>query len=72
MLAGWDGSMAMDRPQPLIFNAWMRQFRAAVLQGAGVPEAAAGPAEEFVAYVLSPGAALLGVAAIARRCCRTR
>ena len=57
LLAGWDGGMAMDLPQPLIFNAWMRQFRSAVLQGAGVPDAAAGPAEEFVAYVLTPAGA---------------
>lgn len=25
LLAGWDGSMAQDRPEPLIFSAWMDQ-----------------------------------------------
>ncbi len=57
LLAGWDGEMAMDRPQPLIFNAWMQRFRDAVLRRAGVPPADAGPSEEFVAFVLSPAGA---------------
>jgi penicillin G amidase len=26
LLKGWDGAMTLDRPQPLIFAAWMRQF----------------------------------------------
>lgn len=26
LLKTWDGAMAMDKPQPLIFAAWMRQF----------------------------------------------
>jgi penicillin amidase len=26
LLKGWDGAMQMDKPQPLIFAAWMRQF----------------------------------------------
>lgn len=26
LLAGWDGSMAADRPQPLIFAAWRREL----------------------------------------------
>jgi penicillin amidase len=61
LLADWDGSMAMDLPQPLIFNAWIDQFRDAVLARAGVPPAYAGPSSEFVAYVLSPaGAAWCG------------
>jgi penicillin amidase len=61
LLADWDGAMAMDRPQPLIFNAWTDRFRDAVLARAGVPPADAGPSEEFLAYVLSPaGAAWCG------------
>ena len=61
LLADWDGGMAMDKPQPLIFNAWMDRFRDAVLQRSGVPPEDAGPAAEFVAYVLSPaGAAWCG------------
>jgi penicillin amidase len=61
LLADWDGAMALDRPQPLIFNAWMERFRDAVLAQAGVPPADAGPSEEFVTYVLSAaGAAWCG------------
>ena len=26
MLAGWNGAMAADRPEPLIFNAWTREI----------------------------------------------
>jgi penicillin amidase len=53
LLAGWDGRMAMDAPQPLIFNAWIEEFDRLVLERAGVPPGAAGPTREFVAYVLS-------------------
>jgi penicillin amidase len=61
LLADWDGAMAMDKPQPLIFNAWIGRFRDAVLAHAGVPPEDAGPSAEFVAYVLSPaGAAWCG------------
>ncbi len=61
LLADWDGGMAMDRPQPLIFNAWIQRFRAAVLQRAGVPPGYGGPSLEFVGWVLSPaGAAWCG------------
>lgn len=57
LLAGWDGGMTMDRPQPLIFNAWMRRFRRLVLDGAGVPASAVSPGQEFLAFVLSPAGA---------------
>ncbi len=57
LLTGWDGTMAMDKPQPLIFNAWMDRFRDAVLAHAGVPAADAGPSQEFLAYILSPAGA---------------
>jgi penicillin amidase len=57
LLADWDGTMAMDRPQPLIFNAWMFRFRDLVLQRNAVPASAAGPMLEFAAFVLSPGGA---------------
>ena len=36
LLRGWDGRMDPELPQPLIFNAWMRQFRIALLAGAGI------------------------------------
>lgn len=54
LLAHWDGSMAMDLPQPLIFNAWIDKFVDLVLQQAGVPRASAGPRSEFAGFVLSP------------------
>ncbi|MCW3476171.1 penicillin acylase family protein [Limobrevibacterium gyesilva] len=41
LLDVWDGTMAADRPQPLIFNAWMRRFRQAILSRLGVAEGAA-------------------------------
>ena len=54
LLRRWDGSMARDLPQPLIFTAWIDRFVDLVLQGAGIPLANAGPRSEFAAYVLSP------------------
>jgi penicillin amidase len=32
MLAKWDGAIRGDRPEPLIFNAWMRQLTLALLR----------------------------------------
>ncbi|HEY8609505.1 MAG TPA: penicillin acylase family protein [Noviherbaspirillum sp.] len=32
LLAGWDGTMAADRAQPLIFNAWMRMASRRIFQ----------------------------------------
>jgi penicillin G amidase len=54
LLERWDGSMRMDLPQPLIFNAWLQAFRAAVFKRWQVPEGVASPFSEFVAFVLSP------------------
>ncbi len=39
-LAAWDGSMRRDRPEPLIFNAWMRQLTQDLLQPWLGPQAA--------------------------------
>ena len=53
--------MAADRPEPLIFNAWLRLFHAAVLRRAGITDSAASPTMEFTAWVLGPdGAAWCG------------
>jgi penicillin amidase len=49
--------MRMDAPQPLIFNAWMDRFYAAVLQQAGIPLRDGGPQPDFIAFVLSPAGA---------------
>ena len=57
LLRDWDGSMTIDAPQPLIFNAWMHDFYGRVLQQAGIAVNDGGPLVEFVAYVLSPAGA---------------
>jgi penicillin G amidase len=57
LLKDWDGSMTMDAPQPLIFNAWTRRFYDLVLKEAGINPNDGGPLAEFVAYVLSPAGA---------------
>ncbi len=38
LLQGCDGTMSLEGPQPLIFNAWLGRFREDVLRRAGVPE----------------------------------
>jgi len=53
LLRGWDGIAAVDRPQPLIFNAWMRRFLADVLARNAVPAGTALPRDEFTAWLLS-------------------
>jgi penicillin G amidase len=57
LLQGWDGSMVVNAPQPLIFNAWVQRFYGLVLQQAGVSVNDGGPIAEFVAFVLSPAGA---------------
>ena len=53
LLKDWDGSMTVDRPQPLIFNAWVQHFYGLVLRQADIDANDGGPQAEFVAYVLS-------------------
>jgi penicillin amidase len=54
LLRGWNGRMARDLPQPLIFNAWLRQFRLDVLARNHVPSALAGPAAmQFIQALLT-------------------
>lgn len=56
MLRDWDGTMAIDRPQPLIFNAWMAEFYRQALRAVGVAPEQGGPVTDFVAHALrSPG-----------------
>ncbi len=54
LLSGWDGTMAIDRPEPLIFNAWMRAFARDVLAAKGVAFGdPAAPALEFTASLFT-------------------
>ncbi len=57
MLDGWDGSMAADRPEPLIFNAAVQLFVSQTLAASHVPESDTGPWEGFAEWLLSPGGA---------------
>ncbi|MFC3124507.1 penicillin acylase family protein [Pseudoroseomonas globiformis] len=54
LLLAWDGAMATDRPQPLIFNAWWRQASLLALAAGGVPEDGWAPSAEFLRFVLHP------------------
>jgi penicillin amidase len=54
LLHDWDGSVVMDQPAPLIFNAWMEAFYTAVLRRAGLTAGLGAPVSDFVASVLSP------------------
>ncbi|MCA7118537.1 MAG: penicillin acylase family protein [Acidibrevibacterium sp.] len=58
LLAGWQGQMDLARPEPLIFNAWMRRFAALVLSAAGVRQGdPAAPFLEFTASLFTPAGA---------------
>lgn len=57
LLAGWDGRVAADRPEPLILHATLGRFGRALLAGAGVPENAWRASAEFLAQVLTDPAA---------------
>jgi len=54
LLLAWDGTIAADLPQPLIYNAWLRAVGRLALARAGVPTGAwvAGP--EFLRFILQP------------------
>ncbi|KAA2214959.1 penicillin acylase family protein [Teichococcus oryzae] len=54
LLLAWDGAMAVDRPQPLIFNAWWPRAAQLALAHGGVPEGAWGATPEFLRFVLHP------------------
>jgi penicillin amidase len=54
LLRDWDGTMAAEAPQPLLFHAWLRAFKALALEagGAAAAEDVAGP--EFLRLLLHP------------------
>ena len=57
LLPGWDGRMAMDLPQPVVFEAWVQRFQALALARRGIPATAPRPWVDFVAWLLSPAGA---------------
>lgn len=59
LLRGWDGSMRVDLPQPLLFNAWIRRFRADLLSDLGIPDAPVGPTIDIVGQALARGGTVL-------------
>ena len=54
VLRDWDGAMAENAQQPLIFTAWMDAFHAAVLTRAGLPPWTGTAVFEFIPFILSP------------------
>ncbi|PHK96841.1 penicillin acylase family protein [Pseudoroseomonas rhizosphaerae] len=54
LLLGWEGEMAPDRPQPLIFNAWWKLAARMALAHGGVPEGGWPATSEFLRFVLHP------------------
>ena len=57
LLRGWDGDMDPDRPQPLIFNAWVQRFTADLLQHDNVGPGVAAGWEDLADLLLSPAGA---------------
>lgn len=54
LLDGWDGTMAEDAPQPLVFNAWTQRLYGLALAKSGIPPGAAPAWMELVAKLLGP------------------
>jgi penicillin amidase len=54
LLRDWDGTMAADAPQPLLFHAWLRAFRRLALERAGAASAEGLAGPEFLAFLLAP------------------
>lgn len=54
LLLSWDGAMDIDRPQPLIFNAWWQQAARLALAHGGVPPGGWPATAEFLRFVLRP------------------
>ncbi|SDB69851.1 penicillin acylase family protein [Belnapia rosea] len=55
MLLAWDGDVAADRPEPLLFNAWVKRLGRLALAAGGVPDELAAPHAAFLSLVLAPG-----------------
>jgi penicillin amidase len=57
LLLAWDGDVRADRPEGLIFNAWVRRLGVLALAAGGVPEGAWTPRAGFLRLVLAPDGA---------------
>jgi penicillin amidase len=55
LLSGWEGEMAPDLPQPLVFHAWLAALGRAALSAGGVPPGAAQLRPEFLRHVFAEG-----------------
>lgn len=53
LLLAWDGDIAADRPEPLIFNAWLRRLGRLALAAGGVPPGAWSADAGFLERVLA-------------------
>ncbi len=53
LLRGWDGTMARDAQQPLIFQAWANEAARLLREQAGAPAGATAPAAELLAGSLA-------------------
>ncbi|WP_419729293.1 penicillin acylase family protein [Lichenicola sp.] len=54
LLRDWNGSMDPDRPQPLIFNAWVQRFVGDVLQRDGLDPGVTAGWEDLADLLLGP------------------
>ena len=55
LLRGWNGDMAADQPQPLIWNAWTARLRADLEARAGLPKGTYFNHLEWLQLVVSGG-----------------
>lgn len=58
-LRSWDGTMVRDRPEPLLFNVWVRRFVADMLAARGIERTLVGPTIDLAGQALAPGGAAL-------------
>ncbi len=65
VLKNWRGAMAADKPQPLIFNAWMRAFVIEILRRNGIDPQTASVVDDFLPSLLRQDA---GAAQLAMWC----
>jgi penicillin amidase len=55
LLLSWDGAMRPELPQPLVFNAWMRELGRMALVAGGVPDGAWNAGPEFLRTLATSG-----------------